>query len=151
MFHRILVAYDGSQSARRALAEAIDLARSEGSWLTILSVAAHASSLQTAGAYAVPVPGDEELQRIAERCAAEAAAVVPDDVPCKTIAKVGIPAEEILRRIADGSHDLVVIGSRGRGLAVSALLGSVGERLLHRCPIPVLVVRDGSAALAGTE
>jgi len=34
----------------------------------------------------------------------------------------------------------VVVGSRGRGAVTRVLLGSVADRLVHICKIPVLVV-----------
>ncbi len=46
----------------------------------------------------------------------------------------------LLRQIEAGHHDLVAMGSRGRGAVRSALLGSVSHYILNHSPVPVLIV-----------
>jgi nucleotide-binding universal stress UspA family protein len=57
-----------------------------------------------------------------------------------TVIGRGSPGEAILKRAAEGNHDLIVMGSRGRGPAASALLGSVSHHVLHHGRVPVLIV-----------
>jgi nucleotide-binding universal stress UspA family protein len=83
----------------------------------------------------------------ADRALSEADAVlraaadrVPDDISVTTILTEQPIRSAILRRIDEGHHDLVVMGSRGRGAVKSAVLGSVSHHVLHHSPVPVLIV-----------
>jgi nucleotide-binding universal stress UspA family protein len=141
MFRSILVAVDGSEPAASALNEAIDLARSEGARLTLISVAAPPRWLGSPGPYVAPVPLEEELDRRAQQIVEDAEALVPEDVPVSTVVRRGPAAKAILERVESGQHDLVVMGSRGLGSAGSLLLGSVSRAVLADSRVPVLIAR----------
>ncbi len=137
MFKNILIAWDGSPHARRALEEAIDIARSQGSRLTVLTVATPIH-LWT-GPYVPPVP-PEELTRAAERVAEQGEALVPEGIPVSSRTAEGHPGTELLRRTEAANHDLIVMGSRGFGAVRSAVLGSVSHYVLNHARVPVLIV-----------
>lgn len=143
MFHNILVAVDGSTHADRALTEAIDLARASNARLTIITAAAEprtgAMVAFASGAAAALGPA---LLGEAERILRAAADRVPDDISVTTIVTEQPIRQAILKRIEDGHHDVVVMGSRGRGTVRSAVLGSVSHHVLHHSPIPVLIVHE---------
>ena len=148
MFHSILVAVDGSEHSAWALDEAVDLARAEGARLTLITVVP--SPPVVVGGYVVST--EDELGAEAERLLDEAAARVPDGIPVAAVRRTGPVAQAILDRVEQGEHDLVVIGSRSHGALHSLLLGSVSRAILHRCPVPVLIVhilvpRSAPAAL----
>jgi nucleotide-binding universal stress UspA family protein len=141
MFHNILVAVDGSPDADRALTEAIDIARGSRARLTILTAAGEPSTgaamAMAAGAAAVTAA---DLLRESDRVLRAAAERVPDDISVTTILAKDPIRTAILERIRTANHDLVVMGSRGRGAVRSALLGSVSHHVLHHSPVPVLIV-----------
>ena len=60
---------------------------------------------------------------------------------CRTIEPVGAVAQEIERVAAEGSYDLVVVGSRGLGTLEERLLqGSVSEHVANACLGTTVVV-----------
>lgn len=146
MFLNILVAIDDSAHAARALDEALDLARTQRSRLTLICVASRGSWRYLAGPYVGMMPTQEDADEAAERTIAAARARVPDEIPVTTVVGRGAPAEAILARAEEGNHDLIVMGSRGRGAAASALLGSVSHHVLHHGRVPVLIVHAAAEA-----
>jgi nucleotide-binding universal stress UspA family protein len=149
VFHSILVAVDGSRAATAAVEKAVSLARDGGVRLTLISVATTPRWVLPSP-YIAPLPTEAELERQAREILEEAEALVPEDVPVSSVVRHGSVVEAILDRIECGEHDLVVIGSRGRGPAGSLLLGSVSHAVATRSPVPVLVVRAQPVAPVAT-
>ena len=144
MFRNILVAIDGSPSADPALEEAIDLARSDGARLVVLSVAAP-PRWRFSGMSYVPYPTEQELVDSAWEAVKRAGTLVPSDVAVETRVRIGQPAREIVAQAEEGGYDVVVMGSRGLGSFGSLLLGSVSRAVAARSSIPVLIA-DGQAS-----
>ncbi|HUK44267.1 MAG TPA: universal stress protein, partial [Gaiellaceae bacterium] len=95
VFLNILVATEGSPHSRRALAEAVDLARATTAKLTLLTVAPPLSQYVTL-AGVDPARMRLELDRWAEERLREAAAAVPDDVIAHTVQRSGHAGPEII-------------------------------------------------------
>jgi len=150
MFHNILVAVDGSVHADQALAQAIDLAESEHTRLTLIT--ATADPPPTAYMMAGEATGRliEDARAQAEAILRRARNRVPDDLPVTTVLTEQPIRRALINQIEDGHHDLVVMGSRGRGAVRSSLLGSVSHHVLHHGPAPVLIVHAELAPEART-
>ena len=142
MFKSILVAVDGSIHSELALEQAVDLARSEGSRLTLIGVAGSSLSWPSVQQ---PVVSDAELQEAMRAVVDKAAETVPEDIPLRTVVRLGHPGDEIFTEASRGNYDLIVMGSRGRGAATSALLGSVSHTVLNHGPAAVLIVHAQKA------
>lgn len=141
MFHNILVAIDGSPDADEALAQAIDLAESQHARLTIFSsVAAPAAVAYTgvSGEVAANLALDAEADT--EKILRTAVERIPDGVSVSTVLSNGHVLPALLEQIKNGQHDLLIMGSRGRGAVRSVLLGSVSHYVLNHSPVPVLIV-----------
>lgn len=139
---RILVPVDFSPTSREALALGASLARRAGGRLTLLHVGATPTySMMQAWSPSMHMP----LQELQERMKRESQALVerwlqsdvPTGVEARAILREGFPPEEIVVEADD--HDLVVIGTHGRTGADRVVLGSVAERVVRHCRVPVLV------------
>jgi nucleotide-binding universal stress UspA family protein len=138
---RILVGVDGSEPAQRAARRAFDLAKRLGEAVTLVHV------LPPPPVFSEPavVLDIAELERrvydagktVLDKLAAEASA---NGVKTDTQLLSG-PAAEVLADQAQAQDvDFVAVGSRGRTLVGSILLGGTSHRLVHICKKPVLIV-----------
>jgi nucleotide-binding universal stress UspA family protein len=141
----ILVALDASTAAAEALDVAVAIASRSGARLTLIHVVEPPHPLPFAVPEVTQLVPDPEVEddADAEELLDRAAARVPDVIPVHAVVRHGRPAEEILRRADLAEHDLIVIGSRGFGPFRSLLLGSVSSAVIHRSPVPVVVVHAG--------
>src|ERR1700749_3948522 len=147
MFRNILVCVDGSAHAERALREAIDLALAERSRLTILTAIPRppywaCSPVTPAGIE----PLANHLANEAKAPLRAAGASAPASIPVTKILTRQPIREALMARIRSGEHDLVVLGSRGRGALSASLLGSVSHYALNHSQVPVLIVHTDDEA-----
>jgi nucleotide-binding universal stress UspA family protein len=144
MFRNILVAIDGSPHSARALTEAIDIAQRNNATLTFIAAVPDPSSWLVGGAaYGGGVDLDafmQESEREYRELLDSAVDSVPQDVSVTKVLARGRPGQRILEQLQSGRHDLVVMGSRGRGDVRSLLLGSVSHEVLNASRDAVLIV-----------
>jgi nucleotide-binding universal stress UspA family protein len=142
MFRNILISVDGSAHAERALAEAIDIAEASGARLTLLTAVPQPAtwlSGPVAGA-AAPAYLGEELEQEYTQILNAAVDRVPPSVPVTKILTRDPIRAALAREFESGRHDLLVMGSRGRGALSASVLGSVSHYVLNHCPVAVLIV-----------
>jgi nucleotide-binding universal stress UspA family protein len=146
MFRNILVAVDGSSDADQALSEAIDLAELGHGRLTVLTAPAPLPPVAYVGvAGAALATLLTEIRDESEQILRRARERVPSDLPVTTILATDPVRTAVIQELEHGHHDLVVMGSRGRGAVRSAVLGSVSHFVLHHSPVPVLIVHSNHA------
>ena len=135
MYDRILVPTDGSGSAARAMAEALDLAEQSGATVHVLHVI-DSRFYDTSIDSAV-----EPLRNEGEEYVEDLAAMAEDaGVDVTTAVEVGRPARRILEYVSDNDVGLVVMGTRGRSELSRRLLGSVTKYVVTHADVPVHVV-----------
>jgi len=137
MFHKILVAVDGSQQSNAALAVAVDMAQHYGGSLLLLHAFPHVSDLLGMPQYEYLL---ETRSALGQRVLDSAQARVGGVVSFETQLIGGPPAPAILRVAAEDRCDLIIIGSRGHGQLAGLLLGSVSSAVTQRAECPVLIV-----------
>ena len=67
------------------------------------------------------------------------------DIPPEGIGRhvhTGIPYETLKEAIEELDIDLLIMGTRGRGQFTGMLFGSTAARMLSKCPVPLLTLRN---------
>jgi nucleotide-binding universal stress UspA family protein len=141
MYRQILVAVDGSETAQRALAAALDLARESGGAVRLVH-AFEASTYLAGGAYDAGVL-DRAREYAADILAAALRTAQDTGVPSDS-RLLDSPSERLGELVAGAARewnaDLIVVGSHGRRGVRRALLGSGAEDVLRNSPVPVLTI-----------
>jgi nucleotide-binding universal stress UspA family protein len=146
---KILVAVDGSEDSRKALARCAEIAKCLGSEVVVLWVQRSLLELERSD------PQVEALRRVMEQqeLKKEVEATVKRFLDSserylldnsvkkvKTLLRWGHPVEEILRVADEEKVDLIVLGSRGRRIG-KAFLGSVSREVSDRAKVSVMIGR----------
>lgn len=136
-WEKIIFATDGSQYSEAATNKAIDISKSYGSELDVISV------VDVTDEFIARAP--DVLDNIVKK-----AKSIVEDVKNKAISE-GIKAEGVVKEgdayksivdIAEKQKaDAIIMGSHGRTGLKRLLMGSVTERVIGHSPCPVLVVK----------
>jgi nucleotide-binding universal stress UspA family protein len=145
VFRSIVVGTDGSDTAREAVRQAIELARSVGARIDLVSAYEPVSDARLREE-SIQVPADlqwminprEDVQATLEEAAAEIRA---GGVEVEVFARQGDPADAILDVAEERGSDLIVVGNKGMTGAKRFLLGSVPNKVSHHAPCSVLIIR----------
>lgn len=143
MFHKILVALDGSELAERALRPAYEIAGKFGGEIILLRVAA-AQPVVVSPVGAGALYADDSLERDREESEAYLQAIKMQglgwEVPTRTEVVSGSPAEMILETAEVEEIDLIVMSTHGRSGLSRLLYGSVAESVLRGGRVPLLLI-----------
>ena len=149
MILKILIPSDGSKTAIKAAAYAVDLAKQLKASIIILSVIDQRSLIaKTVSASETPrhiiEPIEDYLKEAAEGYAGEIKRLCDKNgVKSKTVITAGHPVEGIVKEAARAKADLIIMGSHGKSALAAAVLGSVAYGVLHKgTKIAVLIVRS---------
>lgn len=149
MIAKILVPTDGSETSRKAVTYAIELARLTHGTIIALSVIDRStfvgSPLVPASATPTHIiePVEDYLKGIAQKDLDEIEQLCQKQgISSKLKILYGHPVEQIVGEAERSGADLIVMGSHGRSAVTAALIGSTAFGVIHRdTKIPVLVVR----------
>ena len=148
MVSKILVPTDGSETARKAVRYAVDLAKQLNASVIALSVIDNTSLIaQTVPAFDTPMhviePVEDYLREAAKGYAAEIEKLCDKSgVQSEAVITTGHPVEDIVKEAKKSKVDLIVMGSHGRSALAATVLGSVAYGVIHNeAKVPVLIVR----------
>ncbi|HEU4976454.1 MAG TPA: universal stress protein [Baekduia sp.] len=145
MFSAIVVGTDGSETAGKAVARAIELAVALSARLLVVSAFEPVSGSRLREE-AQQAPADlqwmvnprEDVDATLDDARERA---LEAGVMAETFARQGDPADAILDVAEEQRADLIVVGNKGMTGAKRFLLGSVPNKVSHHAPCSVLIIR----------
>jgi len=147
MYKKILFADDLSKRAHKALAVALNLARTHGAELIILNV--HEEFLDKDEMVMLRVDVSDFQEKMQEKAVAarrqieaDLAALKGQDVPTQILLREGKPAKEIINVAHELDVNLIVVASHGATIK-EKLLGGTSDYVAKRARRSVMLVWTG--------
>ena len=138
---RILIATDGSAGSNDAVDVGLELASEQHAKVFVVHVE---PTLDVApwSTFGMPA-GVRHVTTEHDRAPLDAAVARAEELGVPVIAELltGVVVDEIVAFADSNAVDLIVMGSRGHGAVVSAMVGSVSLGVLRESRRPVLIVR----------
>ncbi|MDQ2050900.1 universal stress protein [Natronolimnohabitans sp. A-GB9] len=136
----VLVAYDGSEPAQKAVKRAFDEYSDEE--IVLLRVVEFADGYTGASIKAIQDLLGERRETAAAELREDLSELVDTtDVDFRMEVAAGNPAREVVSYAQEHDIDHIIVGSHGRKGVSRVLLGSVAEQIVRRAPVSVTVVR----------
>ncbi len=144
-YKKILVPIDGSDLSKKALKNALSLAKTFGSNVFILHVNENIpASWGMPGLEGIEVSQEQiqqQLEKSAEEMVEEYKKIsMNNGIDAKSGIILGNPANEIIEASKD--YDLIVMGTHGKGGLLHLLIGGTAEKVVRHACCPVFLIRD---------
>jgi nucleotide-binding universal stress UspA family protein len=149
-YKRVLVALDGSPVAESVIPFLMRIAGPLDMSVTLLRVVEPIPVIVADGTQPVVVDDIQEHTRDAEEYLAPIAAKLrARGVKTSAVVRRGRASKEILATARDAEADLIAMSTHGRSGLGRLLFGSVAEEVLRHADVPVFMMRETEARLAG--
>jgi nucleotide-binding universal stress UspA family protein len=142
MFKKILVPLDGSALAATILPQVEDLAKSQKSEITLLTVSNISSmAIMAEAGNSINDAILKWHKSTAEEYLTETTKILTaKGLKVSWVYQEGIPAREVIRYADEARCDLIAMATHGRG-EIAWVLGSVAEQVVSHATVPVLLMR----------
>jgi nucleotide-binding universal stress UspA family protein len=145
---KVVLPFDGSPSAVRAVAYVVDLAaRGAKGRVSVDLINVQDATVDLPGAFMRDAADVAEqlaksaLKRGTKLLAKPLATLERAKLKVKSKVLLGEPADEIAAHVKDGGADAIVMGTRGLGVVGGLVLGSIASKVVHLVKVPVTLVK----------
>lgn len=130
MFEKILVPTDGSELAKKAGFEAVQLAKKVNGKVIVTHIIDQK----------IPKPYTEMEDKAKEYLKVIIDNALENDVQCESMIIFGSPKYDIVTLTRKSEADSIMLGTRGTGLT-TALLGSFTQNVIKTIDLPIILIK----------
>jgi len=138
MIRKLLIAYDGSEQAKKAFDTGIEIAAKFGAEVFVISVARPPEPADDVETEAILENANQYYEKHFADLREDAAAA---GITPRFEILVGHPADQIVHYANENDVDMIVMGHRGKSFVERWLLGSISKRVLSYAHCTVTIVR----------